>query len=100
MGEPYHLPEMAATIFRRTRLVTLAEIGDLRRGGAACHPDWPSAYQKSLVISFAAREIIAQDSGGRGAVANLTTIVLHPDGDLPSSVTVPLDPSFAQWLIG
>jgi hypothetical protein len=91
--EPYRLPEVATTIFRRTRLVTLAEMGDLLRRFAVYHPDWPRAYQKSLAIPFAAREIIAKDNWGHGAVANPNTIVLHPDGDLPSSVTIPLDPS-------
>ena len=93
VGEPYRLPGVAATIFRRTRLVTLAEMGDLLRRFAVYHPDWPSAYQKSLAIPFAAREIIAKDHWGHGAVANPNTIALHPDRDLPSSVTVPLDPS-------
>jgi hypothetical protein len=93
VGEPYRLPGVAATIFRRTRPVTLAEMGDLLRRIAVYHPDWPSAYQKSLVIPFAAREIIAKDNWGHGSVANPTTILLHPDRDLPSSVTIPLDPS-------
>jgi hypothetical protein len=93
VGEPYRLPGAAATIFRRTRPVTLAEMGDLLRRIAVYHPDWPSAYQKSLVIPFAAREIVAKDSWGHGAVVNPTTILLHPDRDLPSSITIPLDPS-------
>ena len=93
VGEPYRLPGAAATIFRRTRPVTLAEMGDLLRRIAVYHPDWPSAYQKSLAIPFAAREIVAKDSWGNGGVANPTTILLHPDRNLPSSVTIPLDPS-------
>jgi hypothetical protein len=93
VGEPYRLPGVAATIFRRTRPVTLAEMGDLLRRIAVYHPEWPSAYQKSLAIPFAAREIIAKDQWGHGAVVNPTTILLHPDRDLPSSLTIPLDAS-------
>jgi hypothetical protein len=83
----------AAPFPRRTRPLTLDEMGDLLRRIAVYHPDWPSVYQKSLVIPFAAREIIAKDNWGHGAVANPTTILLHPDADLPSSVTIPLNPS-------
>jgi hypothetical protein len=93
VGEPYDLPKVAATIFRRTRPVTLAEMGDLLRRIAVYHPDWPSAYQKSLVIPFAAREIVAKDKWGHGIVVTPTTISLHPDRDLPASVTIPFDPS-------
>ena len=88
----YDLPDMQVSQFRRVRDVTAEEVTELLAVFAKTYPAWPAAYQQTIGIPLAMRAVSKPARWGHGSLASPNTIVLHPDADGPTSVTIPFDP--------